>query len=85
MSRYRGTRDRGVIPYFPDAVPDAAQDPLLTDYLRRELGKIQDALIGDAGVVPGIREFADDTAAAAGGVPIKGLYHTAGAVKVRLT
>ncbi|EHJ62836.1 hypothetical protein NSU_0348 [Novosphingobium pentaromativorans US6-1] len=29
--------------------------------------------------------FADDTAAAAGGVPVGGLYHTSGAVKVRLT
>lgn len=29
--------------------------------------------------------YADDTAAAAGGVAIGALYHTAGAVKVRLT
>ena len=40
----RGTRQRGAVPYVPDAVPEAAQDPLLTDYLRRELAKIQDAL-----------------------------------------
>ena len=40
----RGTRQRGIIPYVPDAVPEAAKDPLLTDYLRRELEKIQDAL-----------------------------------------
>jgi hypothetical protein len=29
-------------------------------------------------------DFADDTAAAAGGVPLWGLYHTSGAVKVRI-
>jgi hypothetical protein len=85
MSRGRGTRDRGVVPYVPDAVPEAAQDPLLTDYLRRELDKIKDALNGDQGFVPGIKEFADDASAAAGGVPVKGLYHTSGTVKVRRT
>lgn len=31
------------------------------------------------------RDYADDTAAATGGVPIGSLYHTSGAVKVRLT
>lgn len=30
-------------------------------------------------------DYADDTAAAAGGVPVGGLYHNAGAVRVRLT
>ena len=30
------------------------------------------------------KDFADDTAAAAGGVEIGGLYHTAGVVKIRL-
>jgi hypothetical protein len=29
--------------------------------------------------------FADDTAAAAGGIPVGGLYHTSGAIKIRLT
>jgi hypothetical protein len=29
--------------------------------------------------------FANDAAAATGGVPVGNLYHTAGAVKVRLT
>ncbi|MFT4643713.1 MAG: hypothetical protein ACI8ZX_000106 [Planctomycetota bacterium] len=29
--------------------------------------------------------FADDTAAATGGVPVGGLYHTSGAIKIRLT
>ena len=29
--------------------------------------------------------FADDTAAAAGGIPIGGLYHNAGALRIRLT
>ena len=29
--------------------------------------------------------FADDTAAAAGGIPIGGLYHNAGVLRIRLT
>jgi hypothetical protein len=28
--------------------------------------------------------FADDTAAQAGGIPLGGLYHTSGSVKIRL-
>ena len=32
-----------------------------------------------------LANYANDTAAAAGGVPVGNLYHTAGAVKVRLT
>ncbi|MCI0527721.1 MAG: hypothetical protein L0Y56_09800 [Nitrospira sp.] len=35
--------------------------------------------------VNSIPSAADDSAAATAGVPIGGLYHTAGAVKVRLT
>jgi len=31
-----------------------------------------------------LKDFADDTAAAAGGVPLNGLYHTSGVVKIRL-
>jgi hypothetical protein len=38
-----------------------------------------------AHVFEGISEFADDAAAAIGGVPVNGLYHTAGAVKIRLS
>ena len=34
--------------------------------------------------LPQLVEFADDAAAAAGGLPVGGLYHTAGVVKVRL-
>ena len=38
-------------------------------------------------VLPGVvsLSFADDTAAATGGVPVGGLYHTSGAIKIRLT
>ena len=32
-----------------------------------------------------LSEFADDAAAATGGIPVGGLYHTAGAVKIRLS
>ena len=34
---------------------------------------------------PVVAEYADDTAAATGGVAVGGLYHTAGAVKVRVS
>lgn len=33
----------------------------------------------------GLGNYADDTAAAAGGVPIGGVYHNAGAIRIRLT
>lgn len=33
----------------------------------------------------GLGNYADDTAAAAGGVPVGGVYHNAGALRVRLT
>lgn len=42
----RGTRGIEVIPYVPDATPETSLDPLLADYIRRELEKIQDALAG---------------------------------------
>jgi len=38
----RGIRGGPGIPYVPDATPEASIDPLLTDYIRRELEKIQD-------------------------------------------
>ena len=40
---------------------------------------------GIVGVINTAGNFANDTAAAAGGVPVGGLYHTSGAVKIRLT
>jgi len=40
----RGTRGGPGIPYVPDSTPEASVDPLLTDYIRRELEKIQDTL-----------------------------------------
>ena len=40
---------------------------------------------GTIGVINTAGNFANDTAAAAGGVPVGGLYHTSGAVKIRLT
>ncbi len=32
----------------------------------------------------GLRDYADDAAAATGGVPVRGLYHTSGTMKIRL-
>lgn len=34
--------------------------------------------------LPGLRDYADDTAAAAGGIPVTGLYRTGNAIKVRI-
>jgi hypothetical protein len=41
-------------------------------------------LTGSATSVGGLN-FVDDTAAASGGVPVGGMYHNAGAVRIRLT
>lgn len=41
-------------------------------------------LIGEGLQLPGIGDYADDTAAAAGGVPLNGVYHTSGTLKIRL-
>lgn len=42
--------------------------------------EVHDFIIGNAAAL----DFADDGAAAVGGVPVNGVYHTAGALKVRL-
>lgn len=36
-------------------------------------------------IVSGSYNYADDTAAQAGGIPLGGLYHTSGTLKIRLT
>jgi hypothetical protein len=36
-------------------------------------------------LVVNLGNYANDTAAAGGGVPVNGLYHNAGAVRIRLT
>jgi hypothetical protein len=64
----------------------------LKNYLNDELMKIENATtslrevmaILDTTATP-LGNFANDTAAAAGGVPLYGLYHNAGAVRTRLT
>jgi hypothetical protein len=38
-----------------------------------------------SGAIAALSEFADDAAAAAGGVPVNGLYHTASVVKQRVS
>lgn len=55
--------------------------------LLRELDTDQYGFVFPAGVtITGLaaRNYANDAAAAVGGVPIGGLYHNAGAVRVRL-
>ena len=52
-----------------------------------QVQKLSSNLPNNQGTVvrlPYLVEFADDSAAAAGGLPVGGLYHTAGVVKVRL-
>lgn len=43
------------------------------------------AIAGTTLSLSGLGNYADDAAAAAGLVPVGGIYHTAGALKVRLT
>lgn len=50
------------------------------DVIRYVASNIESLLGGPIG-----SDFADDTAAAAGGVAVGQLYHTSGAVKVRLS
>ncbi len=56
---------------LPGGIVD--ENPLTTG------AEILAALVGE---IPG--PYADDTAAASGGVPVGGLYHNAGIVQVRL-
>ena len=55
--RDRGTRGGSVIPYVPDATPEASLDPLLTDYIRRELEKIQDEFRGHRETLQNLTEY----------------------------
>jgi len=43
--------------------------------------EVHDFIIGNAGSL----DFADDGAAAVGGVPVNGVYHTGGVLKIRLS
>lgn len=62
-----------------DGGPDAGKTTLNTDSPNGlEINAISIILAG------GISDYADDTAAEAGGVPINGLYHTSGTIKIRL-
>lgn len=45
---------------------------------------ISDAIAAIPASVAVADNYADDAAAAAGGIPVGGLYHTDGAVKIRL-
>lgn len=51
----------------------------------REWTKFIQALLGDFNsIVGGLQDFADDTAAEAGGVPINGLYRNGSVVMIRV-
>lgn len=52
-----------------------------------QVGGVDKVLIGATGLQSGVPlpSYANDAAAAVAGVPIGGLYHTTGTVKVRLT
>lgn len=52
-----------------------------------QLGGVDKITIGATGITSGVvptTSYANDAAAAAAGIPVGGLYHTAGAVKIRL-
>jgi len=64
----------------------SAGNPLDSFVRLRELVELNILMIQGTQIVRApILEFADDTEAANGGVPIGGLYHVAGIVHVRLT
>lgn len=52
-----------------------------------QVNGVDKVTIGASGIQSGvlITSYANDTAAATAGVPVGGLYHTAGTVKIRLT
>ena len=60
--------------------PDVNQMPFQVQRLSSNLPNNRAAVVR----LPYLVEFADDAAAAAGNLPVGGLYHTAGVVKVRL-
>lgn len=65
--------------FTPDAPPQGQSLPVVVAWVYRQFAKLaqQPPML--------VREFADDAAAAQGGVPIGGLYHSAGVAKVRVT
>ena len=52
-----------------------------------QVNGVDKVTIGASGIQSGvlITSYANDAAAAAAGVPVGGLYHTSGTVKIRLT
>jgi hypothetical protein len=52
-----------------------------------QVNGVDKVTIGASGIQSGvlITSYVNDAAAAAAGVPVGGLYHTAGTVKIRLT
>lgn len=60
--------------------PDIGQMPFQVQKLTSNLPNNQATVVR----LPQLVEFADDAAAAAGGLPVGALYHTAGVLKIRL-
>lgn len=52
-----------------------------------QIGGVDKLILGPTGIQSGVSltTHVDDVAAAAAGIPIGGLYHSSGTVKVRLT
>lgn len=75
----------GAVAYL-DATPSTTNTPTISAKSSTLLNA-NIALVpkGTGAVMPTVRSYADDTAAAAGGIPVGGMYHTAGTLKVRLT
>ena len=68
------------------AVASTAGSPVLLQFEGSDTnGSVQLSAKGTGAVILGARNYADDAAAATGGVPVGGTYHTNGVLKVRLS
>jgi hypothetical protein len=76
----KSSSDQGLYEFYLEAFDNV-------NHIEIEGNAIENQIEYSAGnhVFNGLGDFADDAAAAIGGVPINGLYHTAGAVKIRLS
>lgn len=76
--------------YRPAGYPQINRDPSWyvskeVDKIAETLGTILDALVLLDTTATSLKSAANDAAAATAGVPVGGLYHNSGAVRVRLT
>lgn len=66
-------------------IPETSNRPDWPRLVKLALDTLNRRLRAQESRFAALGNFADDTAAAAGGIPVGGLYRTASAVKVRVT